>query len=103
MSLWWQQYPSNRTGRPVAAVSAMGQQPSFRPAILYGSEPIRKATPVVFHQLWTPAERVARHGGSVVNVSVQILRGEVPPGLAPPQGVRLWPGVVVTNNAADGV
>src|SRR5258708_38924434 len=30
------------------------QQPSFRPAILYGSEPIRKATPVVFHQLWTP-------------------------------------------------
>src|SRR6266852_1876488 len=25
MSLWWQQYPSNRTRRPVAAVSAMGQ------------------------------------------------------------------------------
>ncbi len=39
----------------------------------------------------------------MVNVSVQILRGEVPPGLAPPQGVRLWPGVVVTNDAADGV
>src|SRR6266436_2718840 len=29
MSLWWQQYPSNRTRWPVAAVSAMGHQPTF--------------------------------------------------------------------------
>src|SRR6266436_8669587 len=28
MSLWWQQYPSNRTRRPVAAVSAMGHNRS---------------------------------------------------------------------------
>src|SRR5260370_38895808 len=33
-----------------------------------------------FNSFGHPAERVARHGGSVVNVSVQILRGEVPPG-----------------------
>jgi hypothetical protein len=46
--------PDSCRGRSMASTEATGQQPSFRPAILYGSEPIRKATPVVFHQLWTP-------------------------------------------------
>jgi len=88
MHRWW---PLRANSRHSDLLSSMGRSRSERPRRSF------------FTSFGHPAERVARHGGSVVNVSVQILRGEVPPGLARPQGVRLWPGVVVTNDAADGV
>src|SRR6266849_10122589 len=50
MSLWWQQYPSNRTRRPVAAVSAMGQQETSRRLLSCKDYAVPTASPTMYYE-----------------------------------------------------
>src|SRR6266446_6178377 len=50
MSLWWQQYPSNRTRRPVAAVSAMGHERTTATPHRWRSSSARRRNPTHYVQ-----------------------------------------------------